>query len=290
VSQVRIERQTKYWRFDLVQRTEHILLLASFTVLSLTGLPQKWPDSSWGEFMIAGMGGIEGTRIVHHAAAAILIVLTIFHFLSVAYRIWVKRTRLTMLPTFQDVKDGFHALGYNVGVASEPPEMGRYTFGEKVEYWAVVWGTLVMIFTGLLLWNPISATMFLPGQAIPAAKAAHGGEALLAVLSIVTWHVYHVHIKYFNRSMFTGYASQHEMEEEHVLELEQIEAGTAARPVDPDGVRRRQMIFYPVAAVVGIALLWGTVYFLTSEQTAITTVPREDIPVFTPVTPTPDAP
>ncbi|MFN2201161.1 MAG: cytochrome b/b6 domain-containing protein, partial [Caldilineaceae bacterium] len=175
MSQVKIERPTKYLRFSRSQRVEHFILLLSFTVLGVTGLPQKWPDSWLGEAMIAGMGGIERTRIIHHVAAATLIILTVYHFLAVAYRIWVKRARLSMLPTFQDVKDGLQALGYNLNVASNPPAMGRYTFGEKIEYWAVIWGTVIMIFTGYLLWNPIAATRFLPGQAIPAAKAAHGG-------------------------------------------------------------------------------------------------------------------
>ncbi|MCS7039976.1 MAG: hypothetical protein NZP34_10260, partial [Caldilineales bacterium] len=73
-----------------------------------------------------------------------------------------------------------------------------------MEYWAVIWGTAVMIITGFMLWNPITTTKFLPGSWIPAAKAAHGGEALLAFLAIIVWHVYNVHIKTFNRSMFTG--------------------------------------------------------------------------------------
>ena len=213
-------------------------------------------------------------------------VLTVYHFLAVAYRIWVKRSRLSMLPTPKDLKDGFQALGHNVGVASEAPRMGRYTFGEKIEYWAVIWGTLVMILTGFLLWNPIAATNFLPGQSIPAAKAAHGGEALLAVLSIVTWHLYHVHIKFFNRSMFTGELDAHEMEEEHALELEAIESGTDQRPVDPEQVRRRKMIFYPIAAVAGLLMLFGVYYFVSFEQTAIETVPRQSAPI---ASPTPDS-
>ena len=86
----------------------------------------------------------------------------------------------------------------------EPPQEARYTFGEKVEYWSVVWGTVIMAVTGFMMWNPISTLRFLPGEAIPAAKAAHGGEAVLAVLAIIIWHFYHVHIKTFNKSMFTG--------------------------------------------------------------------------------------
>ena len=39
---------------------------------------------------------------------------------------------------------------------------------------------------------------FVPGDFIPAAKAAHGAEAILAVLAIIVWHMYGVHLKRFN--------------------------------------------------------------------------------------------
>ncbi len=87
-----------------------------------------------------------------------------------------------------------------------------------------------MIITGFMMWNPIATARFLPGDFIPAAKAAHGGEALLAVLAIIVWHMYGVHIKHFNKSMFTGKISEEEMLDEHPLELADIKAGIANRP------------------------------------------------------------
>ena len=274
-----------YQRFDRGQRIEHIILLVSFTILSITGLPQKFPDTGWGSGMIQWMGGIEPTRIIHRAAAVILILATIYHLAIVGYRIWVRNVRLTMMPGLQDAKDGLQALAFNLRIVRNPPSMGRYSFGEKVEYWAVIWGTAIMILTGFVLWNPIAATNFLPGQFIPAAKAAHGGEALLAVLSIVTWHFYNVHVKYFNKSMFTGKISHHEMVEEHGLELEELESNGHDSMLDRLTVQRRQRIYYPVVAIVSLALLIGLYYFITFEQTAITTVPRQATEIFVPATP-----
>ncbi|MCB0063460.1 MAG: hypothetical protein KDE19_15165 [Caldilineaceae bacterium] len=265
---------THYKRFTRAQRIEHALLFISFTTLVITGLPQLYSQTWVGSIAIFSMGGIELVRILHRAAAVLLMLETIFHGGVVTYKVLVKRVRLTMMPGWQDIKDGFQALGYNFGIAKTPPRMGRYTFGEKVEYWAVIWGTVIMVLTGFMLWNPIATTRFLPGQAIPAAKAAHGGEALLAILSIITWHVYHVHIKHFNRSIFTGHISRHEMEEEHPLELAAIERGEEDAPVDPVRLRRRQQIFYPVATVISLLLLLGLYWFVTFEQTAIVTLPR----------------
>jgi len=280
-------RAQSYPRFNIFQRIEHIVLLVSFSVLAITGLPQMYSLQPWAAFMIDAMGGIETVRVIHRTAAVLLILGTIYHFGALTYRIFVQRVALTMLPGLQDVKDGLQALGHNVGLVKTPPRMGRYNFGEKVEYWAVIWGTVVMVLTGFMLWNPIATTSILPGQFIPAAKAAHGGEALLAVLSIITWHFYNVHVKRFNRSMFTGKISHAEMEEEHALELEAIEQGRTPPEADPTGVQRRQRLFVPFAAVITTILLIGLYIFVTFEQTAITTVPRQEIEAFTRVTPEP---
>lgn len=275
---------TKYLRFDRWQRIEHGFLIFSFTALALTGLPQKYSATLWGSTAIGLMGGIEITRLLHRGAAIILMALTIYHFVAVAYKIFVTRVRMTMLPSWQDVKDGIQALGYNLHLATQPPKMGRYNFGEKVEYWAVIWGTVVMIITGFMLWNPIATAHVLPGQLIPASKAAHGGEALLAVLSIITWHLYNVHVKHFNRSMFTGNISHHEMEAEHAQELADMAAMPqhAPSPTALARMERRRRIFIPIAAVISLGLLIGLVYFVTFESTAIETVPHQSIEVFTP--------
>lgn len=275
-----------YKRFTLSQRIEHALLLSSFTILGLTGIPQKYSDTLWATWLIGAMGGIETVRIIHRWAAIVLMLETIYHGGVVTYKVFVSRVRMTMLPSWKDVTDALQSFGYNLGLVKEKPAMPRYNFGEKVEYWAVIWGTAVMVLTGFMLWNPIATTNFVPGQWIPAAKAAHGGEGLLAVLSIVTWHMYHVHVRVFNRSMFTGRISRHEMEEEHALELAEIEAGITDPPVEPQVLRRRQLIFYPVAVVISVTLLVALYFFVTFEETAITTIPRQDVEIFVPATPT----
>jgi cytochrome b subunit of formate dehydrogenase len=272
-------------RFVFPQRMEHLLLIASFTILALTGLPQKFSSAPWALWMIDTMGGIESARVIHRVAAIVLMVETIYHFAVVSYKVYVRRVALTMLPAWQDAIDAVQAFGYNLRLLARPPQMGRYNFGEKAEYWAVIWGTVIMVITGFMLWNPIATTRFLPGEFIPAAKAAHGGEAILAVLSILTWHLWNVHVKHFNKSMFTGYMSRHEMETEHALELAEIEAGQAAPPEDEQAIRRRVRIFAPVVGVIILALLLGLVWFVTFEQTAITTVPRQPIEVVAPATP-----
>jgi formate dehydrogenase gamma subunit len=278
-----------YERFPLARRIEHWTMMLSFVTLGLTGLPQKFPSSNIAIGFVDLLGGIENLRTIHHFAAIVMMLGTAWHLLVFGYLAYVRRTRLTMLPSLQDMKDGWQALLYNIGRAKSPPQMGRYTFEEKMEYWAFVWGAIIMGATGFMMWNPITTTRLLPGEAIPAAKAAHGGEALLAVLAIIIWHLYGVHLKRLNRSMFNGRMSEEEMLHEHPLELADIKAGIAERPVDPVDVRKRRRIYLPVAAALALFMLLGVYGFVSAEDTALTTVERQapTVVVFVPWTSTP---
>jgi formate dehydrogenase gamma subunit len=278
-----------YERFPLARRIEHWIMFLSFTTLALTGLPQRFSSAPVSIAFVGILGGIENLRRIHHFAAIVMMLGTAWHILVFGYMAYVRRTRFSMLPSLQDIKDGWQALMFNLGFSKSFPQMGRYTFEEKMEYWAFVWGAIIMGATGFMMWNPISTVKFLPGEAIPAAKAAHGGEALLAVLAIIIWHLYGVHIKRFNKSMFTGKMSEEEMLHEHPLELADIKAGLANRPIDPTVVRKRQMTYYPIAGVLALFMLGGIYGFVNSEKTALTTTERQvpTVVVFVPQTLTP---
>ncbi|HEX7976612.1 MAG TPA: c-type cytochrome domain-containing protein [Anaerolineales bacterium] len=282
------ETQKTYVRFNLYDRVQHFVLLISFSILGLTGLVQKFAESPISQGIMYVLGGIETTRVIHHDAAIVLLLVSIYHVIVVLYRIFVRRLPLSMLPVPQDFVHLFHDLQYYFGRRKHKAYYGRYNYAEKAEYLAVVWGTLIMAITGFMMWNPIATTQFFSGEVIPAAKAAHGGEALLAVLAIILWHFYHVHLREFNKSMFTGKLTEEEMKKEHPAELAQIEAGQANRELPAEIKRKREMIFYPVAAVLVIFFGFGLFRFVTLEQTAITTIPiEENATVFVPFTPTP---
>ncbi|NOY98057.1 MAG: hypothetical protein GXP40_02485 [Chloroflexi bacterium] len=278
-----------YLRFALAQRIEHLAMLVSFTMLGVTGLPQRYPANRVSIFIVNLFGGIETTRNIHHIAATVLMLVTMYHLLSFGYKFYVKRARMTMLPTLQDIQDGWQTFKYNLGIAKTRPQMGRYTFEEKLEYWALVWGTIIMGLTGFMMWNPLATSRLLPGEFIPAAKAAHGAEAVLAVLAVIVWHMYSVHLKHFNKAMWTGYLTEEEMLHEHPLELADIKTGAAERPLDPDVLRKRQRVYYPVAGVLAVIMLAAVYGFVSGEQTAITTMPAQPdlLPVYVPQTPTP---
>jgi formate dehydrogenase gamma subunit len=276
-----------YLRFALPQRIEHWVFVASMATLAITGLVQKFATTAIAQGIVSILGGVESARIIHHVAAIIMMLQTIFHVGVVGYKVYVLRTPMSMLPGLRDIRAAWQMLLHNFGLNTQKPQEGRYTFAEKAEYWAVVWGTVVMALTGFMMWNPIATTRLFPGEIIPAAKAAHGGEALLAVLAIIVWHLYHVHLRHFNKSMFTGKLNVDEMLAEHPLELADLKAGIPAKP-NPVLVRKRQRVFFPVYSIAAIVMLLGTYLFVGSEETAITTVPpAEEVVVFAPLTPTP---
>jgi cytochrome b subunit of formate dehydrogenase len=277
-----------YIRFDITQRIEHFVFLISFSTLGITGLPQKFASSPISLALIRLFGGIEATRLIHHVAAAIMLIVSVFHILSLMYRVFVLRCKFSMMPWIDDIKHVLQDIGYYLGIRKQKAQYGRFSYAEKVEYLAVVWGTVLMAITGFMMWNPISTTRLLPGEAIPAAKVAHGYEAILAVAAIIIWHFYNVHIKHLNKSIFTGKLTREEMEHEHPSELEQIESGENDKPIPLRLLRKRQSFYFPVAFVLTAVFSFSLFKFVTGEKTAITTVPQaEHAEVYVPVTATP---
>lgn len=285
------DQPAEFLRFALVQRIEHVVLLVAFTMLGITGLVQKYATAAISDWIIGVLGGIETTRLIHRSFAIVLMLEAIFHVLAALYRVYVLRTPVTMLPVVEDFKHLYQDVMVYIGRGQKKAAYGRYSYAEKVEYLAVVWGTVIMAITGFMMWNPLATARWLSGEAIPAAKAAHGGEAVLAVLAIILWHFYQVHVRHLNKSMFTGRLTREEMHEEHPVELARIDSQQGPRQPAPAVLRQRQRVYYPVASVIAIAALFGIFKFATFEVSAVGSVPQaETAPIFVPQTPTPTVP
>ncbi|MBX3082696.1 MAG: cytochrome b/b6 domain-containing protein [Anaerolineae bacterium] len=269
-------------RFSAAQRYEHFVLMVVFIGLAVTGLSQKYAAEKWGEELILLLGGIESTRILHRFLATILMAEAIYHVVAVSYRLFVLRHRPSLLPQWRDVRDLRDWLLSNVGLKAERPAMPHYNVNNKFEYWFTALGTLVLIITGYMLWNPIATTNTLPGEAIPTARVIHSDQALLMVLFVVIWHGYNTLIRYFNRSIFSGKLSHAAMQSDHAEELARLESGEQPADLASDIIAKRMRIFVPVAGVLTLGLAVLLYSFVTFEQTALTTVPRQEVPVFAP--------
>ncbi len=221
------ERQ--FVRFTLVQRIEHALLVLSFTTLVVTGVSQKLNNHPAAEWVILHLGGIEAVRVVHRSFALLLIVEAVFHVGVVGWAVLARKqydTLRAMTPNRKDIRDAAHAVLYLVGLRKERPRFDRYDFRQKFEYLSLAWGTIVMVITGLMMWFPVQTARWTSGEMIPAAKAAHGGEGLLAFLAILIWHMYSAHLSPevfpIDTTIFTGKISEQRMLREHPAEYERI--------------------------------------------------------------------
>jgi cytochrome b subunit of formate dehydrogenase len=242
-------------RFNRSQIVNHWIMLICFVGLVVTGFPQKYSGYAWAKGIILIVGGVERVRWLHHLFGTLMALQLVWHVLDLVWHWLVRRLPLTMIPSIDDLRHFWQQVQFNLGRAATPPRMPRYTFAEKVEYLALIWGTGLMVATGVILLYP-TRWLPLPGEFVLASKAAHGGEALLAFLSILTWHAYFVHVRHRNWSIFNGSLDVHAYAEEHALELDGIRRGEVAGPAPLVAWRLAVFAVIAVIAVGAVALLW----------------------------------
>lgn len=113
----------------------------------------------------------------------------------------------------------------------QPPAMGRFNYVEKLEYFGLVWGSIVMIITGLMLWFEVPFLINFPYWSIELAATVHYYEAILAALSIFVWHFYFTifnpDVFPLSKTMITGDIDKGDMERDHALGFRGREAGCA---------------------------------------------------------------
>jgi cytochrome b subunit of formate dehydrogenase len=216
----------EYERLNIHYRIQHVLLFSSFLVLVFTGWPLRFYGVGFSRILMNMWGGLEMAAIVHRTAAVIMIITAAYHLGYLLFRFYRGKLVLAMIPTIKDVYDLRDMLRYYLGIQKEKPKFGKFTYWEKFDYWAVFWGMLIMVGSGLILWFPIKAVSVLPVWSLGLAKVAHSEEALLAASAIFLWHFYNVHLKpdVFPMSWIwiTGRISGQEMMEQHQLEYEEL--------------------------------------------------------------------
>lgn len=179
-------------RFNTNELIQHTILLVSFIVLAFSGFHLKYPDAFWVKFF-HNIGINESIRQdIHRISAVVMVALSAYHAI---YLVVTKRGREVLLDIFPrpvDIKHFFQYMKYNLGLSKKHPEFGNFNYMEKAEYWALIWGTLVMAFTGFILWFPTSVGIWAPEWLIKVSQAIHFYEAILATLAIVVWHWFFV--------------------------------------------------------------------------------------------------
>jgi len=209
-------------RMNLSQRVQHLTLLSSFIVLVLTGFALRYP-SSW---LALAFVNEHVRSLIHRIAAIVMIVAGLYHVWYLAKTADGRKLFMDMLPDWKDVTDVRDALRYYLGSSEQRPLFRRFSYAEKAEYWALVWGTIVMAGTGLMAWFKVFIGAKVPGWWIDVAITIHWYEAILATLAIVVWHFYAVIFDPdaypINWAWFDGKMSIEHYQHEHPLDARAI--------------------------------------------------------------------
>jgi cytochrome b subunit of formate dehydrogenase len=234
--QVRRMRMDEVW--------QHTFLMVSFIVLVISGFSLRYDQGFMARFFFGWEGGFELRGQIHRVAGFIFIITVIWHaiFLTTARgRKFVK----DMMPIKRDFEFFGHRILHNLGLRPRWECVRRFNYVEKAEYWALAWGTVLMVITGLMLWFDNWFIGFLPKGFLDVALVIHFWEAWLASLAILVWHLYsvvfHPHVYPMNPSWITGTMPEEMYEHEHPGHLEEARRETEeALERQIARVRRRQ--------------------------------------------------
>jgi formate dehydrogenase gamma subunit len=217
----------------------HWLLMVSFIVLAVTGFALKY-DTSWYTRLLFGWsGGFELRSSIHRIAAVAFAVDIVWHLFCVAFSRRGRAFARDMLPRGSDFVFFGQRLAYNLGWRPQPPPAGRFTYVEKAEYWALVWGGVVMLVTGVMLWFDDAVLHVLPKGALDVAWVVHFWEAVLATLAIAVWHLYSTifapEVYPMNPAWLTGLMPEEMYRAEHPGYAERVVGAPGSAAHEPPG-------------------------------------------------------
>ncbi len=196
------------------ERLQHALLAISFLTLVYTGFALRYPHDVWAQPLILLEHGHPLRGLIHRIAAVIFMGVATTHAVSLMASRRLRNHWKEMLPNRTDATEAAANLAYNIGLISTDPGRSAHSYIEKAEYWAVVWGAVVMIATGVLLWANNLVLRFLPKSWLDVATSIHFYEAVLATLAIVVWHFYSVildpDVYPLNTAFLTGFSVKRE--------------------------------------------------------------------------------
>jgi cytochrome b subunit of formate dehydrogenase len=184
--------QQAAFRLNVHFRIAHWLTLVSFPVLVVTGFALKYPLVWWARPMLMWEGHVMFRGTVHRIAAIVLLLSLVYHAVNLIVSHRARRIISNMRPQMTDLRDLRDMVAYNLGLTEKKPEFAEFTYVEKTEYLAYMWGAFVMALTGFLLWFNSFTLRHFPKWVLDAATALHFYEAVLATLAILVWHLYTV--------------------------------------------------------------------------------------------------
>jgi formate dehydrogenase gamma subunit len=219
-------RRRSVVRFDRFQVIHHMVLAISFIVLVITGFALRYPDAAW-VGLATNLGLSEPARsTIHRVAGVLLVVFGIWHVIWILTSQHGRREMKAMFPRLKDFRDLVDNLRYHTFRSKREAWIGRYGYPEKVEYWSLVWGIVLMTVTGVVLWFPEATVRLFPSWTIAASQTIHFYEAWLAALAIVVWHfffvIFHPDVYPMNWAWLTGRFTEEHVQHHHPAWYEEL--------------------------------------------------------------------
>jgi formate dehydrogenase gamma subunit len=192
VKQVRVvlAKRPQIRRMTLSEVWQHLFLTVTFVVLVVSGFALRFSESWLTRLLFGWEGGFEWRGHLHRGAAVLFIFTVMWHLVYVMSHRRGRAFVRDIFPVRLDFQQFGRMIMYNLGRRPKPPRFARFSYVEKAEYWALVWGSVVMVVTGLLLWFDNWFIQFLPKGVLDVSLVIHYYEAWLATLAIVVWHLY----------------------------------------------------------------------------------------------------
>lgn len=255
-------------RFSAFDRWMHVIVIITFMLLALTGLPLKYASTPWAHLLSHLLGGEPAMRVIHILSGIVTFGYFMAHIAFVIYRFAKTRDihlfygTNSMVPTAKDIADILRNFGWFLYLRPRP-RLDRWTYWEKFDYWAVFWGVAMIGVSGLMLMAPETAAKILPGQFLNVAAVVHGEEALLAVGFIFVFHYFHNHLRPENFPMditiFTGRLPLERFKEERPLQYARLVAegkldGLLTGPPSRLAVIS-SLIFGSIVVILGLVLI-----------------------------------
>jgi cytochrome b subunit of formate dehydrogenase len=218
-----------YLRMTVHERIQHAILGISFTALVVTGFMLRYPEAWWVQGIRSlSSNAFELRSLGHRVAGVVMLVLAAWHVGYLLFTVPGRSLLRDLLPKRRDLTDPWKVLRYNLGLSKERVLFLRFSYIEKMEYWAMVWGTFLMGATGIILWFDNVSMGYITKLGFDISRTVHFYEAILATLAIIIWHfywvIYNPSVYPMNLAWLTGRMSEQEMEEEHPLQLKEMKA------------------------------------------------------------------
>ncbi len=199
-------------RYEDRDRMNHWFIALMFILAGLSGLAFFHPSLF---FLSHLFGGGSWARILHPFMGVLMVVA----FASLAARLWREN-----VVTDADREWKQHAGRMLRGDKAGMPPVGKYNYGQKMVFWAMVVSLAVLLVTGVMFWRPFFDGWF----SIPVQRAAvllHAASAMVLVAATIM-HVYAaIWVKGTVRAMTRGTVTESWAKLNHPLWHEEVTKG-----------------------------------------------------------------